>query len=114
MKTKMLLLAGAVGILFGASSQSIAQGPYWYRPGYHPFPAPVPVVEVVVPGRCHRYYHAAPVDVQIALGKHGYYHGPVDGVVGPKTRKAIVEYQYDRHLPVSGRIDYPLTRSLGL
>jgi hypothetical protein len=54
------------------------------------------------------------VDVQRVLRRHGYYTGGIDGQAGPGTRGAIRAYQADRHLPVTGRIDNNLIRSLGL
>ncbi len=54
------------------------------------------------------------VDVQHALSRRGYYRGPIDGQAGPGTRAAIRAFQIDRHLPVSGRIDGNVVRSLGL
>jgi peptidoglycan hydrolase-like protein with peptidoglycan-binding domain len=52
------------------------------------------------------------VEVQIALAKRGYYHGPIDGDVGPGSRAAIRAYQADRRLRVTGRIDGDLIRAL--
>lgn len=71
-----------------------------------------------------RYYEPAPrtyyaprsieADVQLALHREGYYRGPIDGDLGPGTRGAIRDYQYDHRLPATGRIDNHLVRSLGL
>lgn len=52
--------------------------------------------------------------VQDALNDRGYNAGPEDGVIGPRTRDAISDYQADRGLNVTGRIDTALVRSLGL
>ncbi len=54
------------------------------------------------------------VSVQRELKSLGYYHGYIDGKVGPQTRAAIQNYQADYRLPITGRIDPPLLRSLGL
>lgn len=54
------------------------------------------------------------VDVQRTLAKKGYYGGVLDGDIGPQTRAAIRAYQVDKGLPVSGRIDGNLLRSLNL
>jgi hypothetical protein len=54
------------------------------------------------------------ISVQRALSRRGYYRGGIDGEVGPGTRAAIRQYQYDRRLEVTGRIDRSLLRSLGL
>jgi hypothetical protein len=52
--------------------------------------------------------------VQQALADAGYYHGAIDGVVGPATISAITAYQRDNGLPVTGAIDDPLLQSLGV
>jgi peptidoglycan hydrolase-like protein with peptidoglycan-binding domain len=54
------------------------------------------------------------VDVQRELRRRGYYHGPIDGDVGPGTRAAIRAYQNDRGFAVTGRIDRSLLRALGV
>ena len=51
--------------------------------------------------------------VFIAMQKRGYYSGPVDGDIGPRSRAAIREYQAEHGLEANGRIDDPLLRSLG-
>jgi Putative peptidoglycan binding domain len=50
--------------------------------------------------------------VQQALAQLGYYHGPVDGVIGPQTEKAIRWFQSADHLPVTGEIDSATLRAL--
>ena len=40
--------------------------------------------------------------IQEELAVHGYAPGPVDGVIGPRTRRAIDAYQRDAGLPVTG------------
>jgi len=53
-------------------------------------------------------------DVQAALQQLGYYVHAVDGILGPATETAIADYQRDYGLPVTGAIDAPTVRSLGL
>lgn len=53
-------------------------------------------------------------DVQRELRRRGYYRGSIDGDIGPGTRAAIGNYQYDRGFPATGRIDRNLIRSLGI
>lgn len=53
-------------------------------------------------------------DVQRALRHDGYYRGDIDGDIGPGTRAAIRQYQYDHRLEVTGRIDRSLIHSLGI
>jgi len=52
------------------------------------------------------------VAVQKELAKLGYYHGQIDGIVGPETRKAISWFQSVDKLSVSGRIDDPTVKAL--
>jgi hypothetical protein len=52
-------------------------------------------------------------NVQSALQQQGYYHGDVDGLIGPLTRAAIADYQRDRGLYVTSAIDQPTLQSLG-
>jgi hypothetical protein len=51
-------------------------------------------------------------DVQRALKRRGYYHGSIDGDIGPGSRSAIRAYQRDKGLSITGRIDNALLRSL--
>lgn len=53
-------------------------------------------------------------DVQRRLAAQGYNPGPIDGVIGAQTRSAISDFQADHALPITGQIDTPLLRSLGL
>lgn len=55
-----------------------------------------------------------PAKVQIALARRGYYQGPIDGVIGPASRAAIVAYQRRNGLALSGRIDGAVLASLGI
>jgi Putative peptidoglycan binding domain len=52
--------------------------------------------------------------VQWRLGQLGYYHGVVDGVVGPRTGGAIAAFESRNGLVVDGRISRPLLDTLGL
>ncbi len=53
-------------------------------------------------------------EVQVALAQRGYYRGPIDGIIGAGTRRALRAYQHDRDLPVSARIDRDTLDALGL
>jgi peptidoglycan hydrolase-like protein with peptidoglycan-binding domain len=44
------------------------------------------------------------LEVQQELLRKGYYSGPVDGIFGPKTERALREFQKDQQLPVTGQI----------
>jgi hypothetical protein len=52
--------------------------------------------------------------VQRRLARGGYYHGSVDGVIGPGTRAAIRAFERNNGLPVDGLIDPQLLRTMGL
>jgi TRAP transporter TAXI family solute receptor len=50
--------------------------------------------------------------VQAALKAEGVYRGPIDGVVGPSTTRAIGAYQKKRGLPQSSTLDPATLRAL--
>jgi len=52
--------------------------------------------------------------VQRRLGQLGYYHGAVDGVIGPQTSGAIAAFEGRNGLAVDGTISRPLLNTLGL
>lgn len=53
-------------------------------------------------------------NVQTALQQLGYFPYAIDGVFGPLTQNAVANYQRDYQLSVTGAIDPPTVRSLGL
>ena len=52
------------------------------------------------------------IAVQQELTKLGYYHGQVDGLIGPQTERAIRWFQTVEKLPVTGQIDDPTLKAL--
>jgi peptidoglycan hydrolase-like protein with peptidoglycan-binding domain len=48
--------------------------------------------------------------IQQNLKDLGYYQSIVDGIVGPRTRQAIIDFQNDLELPITGTIDSELTK----
>ncbi|HVF72080.1 MAG TPA: peptidoglycan-binding domain-containing protein [Chthoniobacterales bacterium] len=52
--------------------------------------------------------------VQRRLARAGYYRGSIDGVIGEGTRGAIRAFERNNGLPVDGRIDQQLLRTMGL
>ena len=54
------------------------------------------------------------VNVQQALSREGYYRGPIDGVIGARTRSAIRAYERANGLHVDGVIDHRLLQTMGL
>jgi hypothetical protein len=62
----------------------------------------------------HGYDAGTVAAVQRRLGELGYYHGVLDGVMGPRTRAAIAAYESRHGLVVDGTISTPLLDRLGL
>jgi hypothetical protein len=94
---------------------------WWGYPGYPDYPYPSQYYGDSYYGDTYygnAYYgnsdpHAsATKSLQAALAQRGYYHGSVDGVWGPQTRKAIRSFQADQGLPVTGQVDGRLIRAL--
>ena len=54
------------------------------------------------------------VNVQKSLTDKGYHPGNADGVLGPRTRAGIREYQKAEKLPVTGRLDAETAGKLGV
>jgi peptidoglycan hydrolase-like protein with peptidoglycan-binding domain len=52
--------------------------------------------------------------VQKSLSDKGYDAGPVDGVLGPRTRAGIRQYQAAEKLTVTGRLDAETAGKLGV
>lgn len=53
-----------------------------------------------------------PAQIQSMLVKAGYAIGPVDGIIGPKTQKAIKAFQASVGLPATGEPDAKTTNAL--
>jgi putative peptidoglycan binding protein len=54
------------------------------------------------------------VQVQRRLARAGYYHGAIDGILGPETRRAIAAYEREHQMPAYGVLDRQLLNTLGL
>jgi TolA-binding protein len=87
---------------------------YWYPAyGYDPYfttysyDAPIYAYNDEDPGQVI-------AQVQTELQQRGYDVGGVDGTYGPATRRALLDYQRDSGLPVTGEIDEQTLDSLGL
>src|SRR6476661_2372195 len=93
--------------------------PYYWNAGYW-FPAwgYSPNAYYAWDGPIYGYNRMPPdqvtANVQAALQQQGYYHGEVDGVIGPLTRGAIADYQRDHGLYTTSTIDQPTLQSLGI
>lgn len=51
---------------------------------------------------------------QRALRNKGYYGGPIDGIIGPKTRSGLSKYQGDSDIKLTGKLDAPTAKKLGI
>ena len=60
------------------------------------------------------YDTATVAAVQRRLGELGYYHGVVDGVIGPQTRGAIAAFEGNHGMIVDGAITTRLLDRIGL
>jgi hypothetical protein len=93
--------------------------PYYWNAGYW-FPAwgYSPNAYYAWDGPIYAYNRLPPdqviANVQAALQQQGYYHGEVDGLIGPLTRGAIADYQRDHGLYTTSTIDQPTLQSLGI
>lgn len=52
--------------------------------------------------------------MQQRLGELGYYHGAVDGVMGPQTRSAIAAYESRRGMSIDGMLTPRVVNELGV
>ena len=62
----------------------------------------------------YRYWYGLATAVQTELARRGYYHGPIDGVIGSESRGAIRAFQDTQGLPATGLIDPALVKALKL
>ena len=88
---------------------------YWYpawgydqSAAYYPYDGPIYV------GDNPRPFDQIVADVQSVLQEQGYYHGEVDGLVGPLTQEALAAYQSNAGLEQTAAIDQPTLESLGI
>ena len=90
-------------------------GGYWYPAwGYNEAEAYYPYDGPIYSGPRARALDQVVADVQSSLQEMGYYHGEVDGLVGPQTQEALAAYQSAQGLQPTAAIDQPTLDSLGL
>jgi len=99
---------GGGGVVIVTPAYYYPPYPYYYNPYYPGYP-PAPAYYGGGPGAA-----SVATAVQAELSRRGYYKGPIDGIVGAGTRTAISAYQRTHGLEISGTIDTPLLRSLGV
>ncbi len=99
-------------VLFGGGYYYLHNN-YWYPAyGYNPY-----FTSYTYDAPLYAYNGLSPqqviAEVQAELQRQGYYRGVVDGSFGPMTRRALLEFQEDLGLPVSGVIDEDTLAALG-
>jgi len=87
---------------------------YWYPAyGYDPYYSTYAYDEPI-----YGYNNLQPgqviANVQTALQEQGYYDDAVDGLIGPRTRAALSNFQRDHGLSITAAIDGPTLQALGL
>ena len=96
-----------LGYPFGYGYGYPYYGSYPYGYGYYG-----PRANVYVAERINDDATVAAVQRRLARG--GYYHGSIDGVIGPSTRSAVAAFERKNGLRVDGEIDRQLLRTMGL
>jgi hypothetical protein len=88
--------------------------PYWWYPDYY-YGYPYDYASYDnSPIYDYRYWYGLSAAVQTELARRGYYHGPIDGVIGSGSSEAIRSFQAAAGLPVTGLIDPKLLKALKL
>lgn len=88
--------------------------PYWWYPDYY-YGYPYGYANYDdSPVYDYRYWAGIATAVQTELARRGYYHGSIDGAIGPGSREAIRAFQKAKDLPVTGLIDPALLKALKL
>jgi hypothetical protein len=104
---------------YGSNIVFMFGAPYFLNAGYW-FPAwgYNPNAYYAYDGPIYAYNNLPPdqviANVQSALQQQGYYHGEIDGLIGPLTREAVANYQRDHGLYTTSTIDQPTLESLGM
>jgi hypothetical protein len=91
---------------------------YWNAGWWYPAWGYAPNAYYAYDGPIYAYNDLPPdqviANVQAALQGQGYYADRVDGLLGPRTRAAIADYQRDHGLYETAAIDRPTLESLGI
>ena len=98
------------GSYYGVSPYGYSYNPYGDN-SYETYSSSSPYAYNQYP---NRDYDSVVIRVQQRLAHAGYYRGPIDGVIGPRTRYAILAYQRYHGLPTDGVIGNRLLRTMGL
>jgi hypothetical protein len=65
-------------------------------------------------GSSDQYADSTVAAAQERLAQQGYYRGEIDGIFGAATRRAMMRYQSDHGLRVTGRLAVDTLRALGV
>jgi Putative peptidoglycan binding domain len=65
-------------------------------------------------GASEQYADSTVAAVQEQLAQQGYYRGEIDGIFGAETRRAVVRYQSDHGLRMTGNLNADTLGALGL
>ena len=65
-------------------------------------------------GSSEQYADSTVAPVQEQLARQGYYRGEIDGIFDAETRRAVVRYQSDHSLRMTGNLNADTLRALGL
>jgi hypothetical protein len=90
--------------------------PYWWYPDYYYYGYygyPYDDADGSEPYD-YRYWYGLGKAVQTKLAGLGYYHGPVDGVIGLQSQEAIKAFQRAEGQPTTGLINPALLKALKL
>jgi len=91
---------------------------YWNAGWWYPAWGYAPNASYAYDGPIYGYNGLTPdqviANVQATLQQEGYYHGEVDGMLGPYTREALANYQRHHGLYVTSAIDRPTLEALGM
>ncbi len=88
--------------------------PYWWYPDYY-YGYPYDYASYDnSPVYDYRYWYGLAAVVQTELARRGYYHGPIDGLMGSGSREAIRAFQQAQGLPVTGVVNPALLKALKL
>jgi hypothetical protein len=112
---------GSYGYGYGYGYPYYSYGPsvsfgfgYPYSYGYYPYDYSYGYYGYNRPGYNSYANGSIVIQVQSRLARAGYYRGPIDGVMGPRTHYAIRAYERDHGLRVDGMISGQLVRNMGL
>jgi hypothetical protein len=97
---------------YGGYPYGYSNYPYGYNSSYYGSSYPYSYNRYSY--RNYSYNDSIVIRVQERLARSGYYRGPIDGLIGPRTRYAIRAYERSHGLPADGIIDHRLLRTMGL